>query len=103
MRVRKALIVAIVLLFASTTGCVDKSVILLSQDLAAVQQVTTDELNKSIQQELPGVDAKTAEIYRRLAARLDYLKRGNNAIARSLTQGMKPDEIARLLKERPTE
>ena len=67
MRVRKASIVAIVLLFASTTGCVDKSVILLSQDLAAVQQVTTDELNKSIQQELPGVDAKTAEIYRRLA------------------------------------
>lgn len=83
-------------------GCVDKNTIRLSQDIALVQQQTSDSLVASINEELkePRSESEKQALIN-LRNRLDYLKRANNALAKSLLKDVTPEEIAKLITEAP--
>ena len=98
---KKLLLVA--LLFLCSTGCVtvSKDVVALSIDVARVQNETSDSLISSIDASIAELkDSTQIQKLNDLKERLDYLKRGNAAIMKSMTRQITPEELAQILKEK---
>lgn len=93
------------LLFLPLSGCVSKDIVSLSMDVSQVQDQVSDKLNKSIEEELKfnlNLDEKGRNDLRILADHLDYLKRGNKALSKSLMGSLNSREISELIRERST-
>lgn len=84
-------------------GCIyiPKDVAILSIDVAEVQKETSAALVESIDDELKEItDDETKQYLLDLKERLIYLDRANNALMRSMTEQLTPEELAAVIKER---
>ena len=84
-------------------GCVwvSDDVVRLSMDVSQVQTETSTNLIKSINEELQEeTDVQKRQALIDLRERLDYLKRANNALMKSMTQQKNMEEIAALIREK---
>ena len=84
-------------------GCVwvSDDVVRLSMDVSQVQTETSTNLIKSINEELQEeTDVQKRQALIDLRERLEYLKRANNALMKSMTQQKNMEEIAALIREK---
>ena len=96
----RILISVLFLLLIPGCICVSLDVALLAAEVSAVQEETSNALIKSIDRELEedlSDEDRTGLI--NLKERLDYLKRGNDAVRRSMFRELSDSELRELLKE----
>jgi len=99
---RKNILLLVFFSFLSGCACVSKDILYLAMDVSKIQEETSNSLIKSIDDDLASENRNDEEkkVLNDLKDRLDYLKRGNQAIVKSLLNELSIEELTKLLKER---